>query len=147
MLHVSHHVCHINLISLSVRELWTHGTGLWYRRQLGHQWLLPVCLHGTFWSRMLWPVSLFSTTFRCSKKYSACWMCSDKTVIFSTVDLNLWTIQTGVRSSENLMTLALVLQWWEPIINYLVSGDGAVSDQPQANHGNPTTILYFEWVS
>lgn len=65
------------------------------------------------------------------------------TPIFLTVDLNLWTIQTGVRSSVNL-TLALVLQWWESIINYPASGDGAVSDQLQENHGNLTMILCFE---
>lgn len=66
------------------------------------------------------------------------------TLVFPTVALNLWTIQTGVRSSVNL-TLAQVLQWWESIINYHVSGDEAASDQLQDSHGNLTMILYFEF--
>lgn len=71
---------------------------------------------------------------------------SPSNLTLPTVALNLWTTQTGVRSFANL-TLALVLQWWESIGSYRVSGDENTFDQLQRRHGNLTMILCFEFSS
>lgn len=129
------------------RQLWTHGADVWDRRDLDDHRLLPVCLHGTIWCRMLRSVSFtWVTHYNYYQRYYVGWFSHAKYVFASSeskpVDYPDWC--EIIRKPDSCTSVAVMR------VNHKLPclwGQGRLrpaSGQPWKSDNDP--MFWMEWM-